>query len=337
MIPSERTAVPVADPAFRATTGAVILGLGTALPAEVVTNEKIAAITGVDPAWIIKRTGIRERRRSAPGDHLHDLAAVAAREALADAGVDAADLDLILVATCSSDEIIPHTAPLLANELGAVKAGALDVGAACSGWVSALALAAAMLESGRAERVLVVGAEMLARHIDYSDRKTAAIFGDGAGAVLVGARSGAATGVGPTLLGADGSLGPLLYAERGDGLIRMDGPEVFRHAVARMSEAALGACAQAGVDIHDLDLLVFHQANARILQSLIERLDLSPERVMATIDEHGNTSAASIPLALGTARDRGLLAPGHRVLLAAFGAGFTWAATVVTWGDTDAS
>lgn len=317
-------------PPVRALVGSAFLGLGTALPPAVVTNADVAAVVGVDEDWIVKRTGIRRRRWAAPGDRLHVLAARAATEAMEDAGVTAAELDLILFGTCSADEIIPHTSALLAEELGAGQAGAMDIGAACTGFLSAVALATGMIETGRARYVLVVGAEILSRHIDTRDRRTAALFGDGAGAVVMGAA--ATTAVGPIVLGSDGSHGPTLHAERSDGLIRMDGPEVFKHAVTRMGEAMLEACAQTGVTLEDIDLFVFHQANARILTALIERHDLDPARVVSAIGEIGNTSAASIPLALGVARENGQLQPGQRVLLAAFGAGFTWGATIVDWG-----
>ncbi len=315
--------------------GVALLGLGSALPERVVSNGEISASIGVDEQWIVKRTGIRERRWAAPGANLHELAARAGTDALADAGLDAADLDLVLVATCTADRIIPNTAPLVAEALGAAHCGAIDLGAACTGFVSGLSLAAAAIESGRARHVLVIGAEILSRHLDPGDRKVAAIFGDGAGATVLGAADGSA--VGPVVLGSDGTLGGILYADRSDGYIRMDGPEVFRHAVDRMAAASLEACAREGTEIHDLDLLVFHQANARILQALIERLVLDPARVVAAIGEHGNTSAASIPLALDAARREGLLRDGSSVLLAAFGAGLTWGAAVVHWGSRDAS
>ncbi len=321
--------------AERTSTRLALVGLGAALPERVVSNAEVGAVVGVDESWIVKRTGISQRRWADPDDHLHELAARAAAAALDDAGVDAADVDLILLATSTADEIIPSCAPLVADLLNAKRAGAIDIGAACTGFVSSVALAAAMLEAGRIEHAVVIGAEILSRHLDREDRGTAMLFGDGAGAVVLSG-SGGGGAVGPCVLGADGSLGPILHAARDDGLIRMDGPEVFRHAIDRMGDAALEACALAGRDIHDLDLLVFHQANARILQALIERLALDPARVVNSISEYGNTSAASIPLALDFARQGGLLAEGSSVLLAAFGAGLTWGATVVRWGP-DAS
>ena len=335
-MPEPAAALATGAPApLRPLGGVAFLGLGTALPPDVIANERVGALAGVDPEWIVKRTGISRRRWAAPGDRLHDLAARAARDALDDGGVTAPELDLILFATCTADEIIPHASSLLADALGATTAGAMDIGAACTGFLAALSLATAMIETGRAARILVVGAEILSRHLDPADRRTAALFGDGAGAVVLGAA--ATSAVGPIVLGCDGSYGPALHAERSDGLIQMDGPEVFRHAVVRMGLAAQEACALAGLSLDDIDLFVFHQANARILQALIERHDLDPARVVSAIGEIGNTSAASIPLALGVARDSGRLQPGQRVLLAAFGAGFTWGATTVTWGSAHAA
>jgi len=318
----------IAEPALR--VGAAACGLGAALPARLVGNDEATSRLGVDAAWVERRTGIHERRWAAPGDHLHDLAADAGRRALADAGVAAADLDLVLVATVTADQVTPACAPLVATALGATRAGALDVGAACTGFVSALGLGAAMIEAGRAARVLVIGAEILSRHLDLEDRQTAVLFGDGAGAVVLEAEAGAR--IGPVILGADGALGNLITAPRDTGFIAMEGHAVFVEAVRRMSEASLAACAAADLALEDIDLFVFHQANARILGSLVERLGLPPDRVVSAIARTGNTSAASIPLALNHARESGQLQPGARVLLTAFGAGVTWASTAITWG-----
>ena len=310
--------------------GAQIAGLGAALPPRVVINDEVGPPAGVDDAWIVRRTGISSRRHAEPGARLSDLAAQAARAALEEAGVDGADVDLVLVATITGDRLTPSTAPLVADAISAGRAGAIDVGAACTGFVSALSLATAMIEAGRSQSALVVGAEILSRHVDPADRRTAPIFADGAGAVLLECSGRAA--IGPVTLGADGSSAELIVAPRDTGLISMDGPEVFRHAVARMAQATTEACAASGARIDDVDLFVFHQANARILGALAERLRLPEERVVNAIGEIGNTSAASIPLALAQARDDGRLGDGTRVLLAAFGAGLTWGATLVTWG-----
>jgi 3-oxoacyl-[acyl-carrier-protein] synthase-3 len=309
---------------------ASILGLGHHVPAEVVPNGPIAERIGVDVAWIVKRTGIRSRRRAADDERLSDLATFAARKALADAGVDAYDVDLILVATMSQDEVTPNTAPLVAHALGAERAGAIDVGAACTGWLAGLQLAAGQIESGRAERVLLVGAEILTRLTDYEDRKTAALFGDGAGAVVLG--SDGEGEIGPITLAADGGLAETIIAYHDDRKIRMDGHDTFQNAVKHLSEATVASLAHAGLEIDDVDLFVYHQANSRILRSVGERLDLPPAKVADYIGELGNTSAASIPLTLALLREDGRLRAGHRVLVAAIGAGFTWGAGVLEWG-----
>jgi 3-oxoacyl-[acyl-carrier-protein] synthase-3 len=302
-------------------------GLGIAVPARVVTNEPIAARLGVDPEWIVQRTGIRERRVTEPEGRLSDLAARAALEALADAAFDPADLDLLLVATTTADEVTPAAAPLVARDIGAVNAGAIDVGAACTGFLAGLSLAAAQLDCGRARSVLLVGADILHRYTDPDDRRTAALFGDGAGALLLTSDGPA---IGPVVLRADGDR-DLLFATRERHLIEMDGHEVFKHAVTRMSEATLEACALTGIALDEIDLFVYHQANRRILDAVGRRLKLDPGRVVDCIAAYGNTSAASIPLALDHARRDGRLHEGSRVLVSAFGAGFTWGATIVDW------
>jgi 3-oxoacyl-[acyl-carrier-protein] synthase III len=312
-------------------TGTEIAGLGIALPETVVANAPIAARLGIEEDWIVRRMGIHERRIAAPGDTLAGYAARAGRRALAGAGARAADLDLILVATISNDELTPAAAPRVAAELGADAAAAIDVNAACTGFVSALSLACAQVESGRAANVLVVGADLMSRLVDREDRRTAPLFGDGAGAVVI---RGAARGrIGPIVLGADGANADLIYARREEGLLRMRGHETFRHAVERMSEVSLSASAAAGVELSEIDLFVYHQANARILQAVGARLVLAPELIVNCIGRYGNVSAATIPLALEAARQAGTLRGGARVLLAAFGAGLTWGATVVEWGS----
>jgi 3-oxoacyl-[acyl-carrier-protein] synthase-3 len=325
-LPREKT--PVArTPAART---ASVLGLGHYLPAEVVSNEPIAERIGVDNEWIVKRTGIRSRHRAAPEERLADIATRAARAALEDAGTAAAEVDLVLVATLSQDELTPNAAPQVAHALGADRAGAIDVGAACTGWLSALSLAAAQIEAGRAARVLVIGAETLTRLTDYDDRKTAALWGDGAGAVLLGSEGDGA--VGPVALDADGSLADVIVASHEDRKLRVEGHETFQSAVRRLSESTLDALARAGLTLEDVDLFVYHQANGRILRAVAERLELPPEKVADYIGEVGNTSAASIPLTLGLLREDGRLHAGQRVLVAAIGAGFTWGAGIIEWG-----
>jgi 3-oxoacyl-[acyl-carrier-protein] synthase-3 len=254
----------------------------------------------------------------------------AARRALQDAGVEPLDLDLVLVATMTQDEITPNTAPLVAHALGAERAGALDIGAACTGWLSALSMATAQVEAGRADKVLVVGAEVLTRLVDFDDPKTAALFGDAAGAVVLGA--GGEGEIGPVVLSADGGLADTIVVPWEDRVFHMDGISTFKIAVKRLSEATVAAVATAGWELEDIDLFVYHQANGRILRAVGERLDLDTPKVADYIAQLGNTSAASIPLTLSLLREDGRLRPGHRVLIAAIGAGFTWGAGVLEWG-----
>jgi 3-oxoacyl-[acyl-carrier-protein] synthase III len=313
----------------RALRPAAIGAVGMALPARVVGNEPIAARFGVDPGWIVERTGVRERRVLDDGETLLDLAAEAARATLERASLEPSSLDQVLVATMSHDRLTPNLAPLVAERVGACGTGALDVGAACTGFVGALAMAAAQVEARRAETVLVVGAERLSTLTDHDDRATAALFGDGAGAVLVRAATGA--GFGPFVLGSDGARAEVVRAERAEALIRMQGQDTFREAVNRMAEATVAATDAAGLALGDVDLFVYHQANARILRALAQRLMLDPGRVLECISRFGNTSAASIPIALATAIADERIRPGDRVLLAAFGGGLTWGAAVLEW------
>jgi 3-oxoacyl-[acyl-carrier-protein] synthase-3 len=308
---------------------ASITGLGHYLPEEVVPNDPIAERIGVDDEWIVRRTGIRSRRRAAPDERLIDLAANAGAQALKDARTDPDEIDLVLVASLSQDQLTPNAAPLVAHALGADRAGALDLGAACSGWLSGLSLAAAQVEIGRADRVLLIGAEILTRLTDYEDRKTAALWGDGAGAVVIGADGDGA--IGPVVLSADGGLADVITASHEERLLRVEGHETFQTAVKRLSEATLEALARADLTLDDIDLFVYHQANARILRAVGERLDLAPEKVADYIAEVGNTSAASIPLTLALLRDDGRLHAGQRVLVSAIGAGFTWGAGTIEW------
>ena len=309
-----------------------VVGLGTALPTEVVPSDAVAERLGVPSGWIERRTGIHSRRRIAPEMRVADLAADAARAALDDAGVDAALIDLVLVATLASDEITPNTAPQVAHQLGATSAGAIDIGAACTGFISALTIGSGLIESGRAHHVLVVGAEAMSRYVDPDDRATAGLFGDGAGAVVLAASESESL-VGQTVLGSDGAAAPYIIARRERGLIEMDGHETFKRAVNTLVTNAREAVAANGLELDDVSLFVLHQANSRILSAVAEQLGVPAERVLDVIAEHGNTSAASIPLALADARERGLLRDGDRVLLGAVGAGFTWGATVLEWGS----
>jgi 3-oxoacyl-[acyl-carrier-protein] synthase-3 len=307
-----------------------ILGLGHHVPPEVVPNGPIAERIGVDDAWIVKRTGIKSRRRALPDERLTDYATFAGRRALNDAGVDPRDVDLVLVATMTPDEITPNAAPVVAHALGAESAGAIDVGAACTGWLAALRLAAGQVETGRADRVLVIGAELLTRITNFDDPKTAALFGDGAGAVLVGCEGEG--DIGPIVLAADGDLADRITASHDDRVLQMDGHSTYQVAVKRLSEATVAAVARSGLELEDVDLFVYHQANGRIIKAVGDRLDLDPARVADYVAHMANTSAASIPLTLSLLREDGRLRYGQKVLLAAIGAGFTWGAGVIEWG-----
>jgi 3-oxoacyl-[acyl-carrier-protein] synthase-3 len=330
-VPEAATAPLGTAPAPPPRTGAEIAGLGVAVPETVVTNAAIAARLGIDESWIVRRTGISERRVADPSEALFELAAAAGARALAAAAVEPADVDLVLVATTSNDELMPGASPRVAATIGAVNAGAIDLNAACTGFVSGLALGSGQIESGRADLVLLIGADMMTRLTDPDDRGTAAVFADGAGAVVLrGATEGR---IGRVILGADGDSAELIFAPKETGKTVMQGHETFRHAVDRMSEATLAAASAAGLTLHEIDLFVYHQANARILRSVGERLELPEERVVNSIEHFGNTSAASIPLALEDARLAGRLQSGSKVLIAAFGAGFTWGGTVVEWGS----
>jgi len=311
--------------------GAAIASVGASLPDTVIRNSEIAARIGVSDEWIVRRTGIRSRRVAEPTERLSTHAAAAAAAALRRAAVSPEQVDLVLVATTTPDDVMPNAAPLVAHELGAVRAGAFDIGAACTGFLSALAVGTGQIEAGRAQCVLVIGADLMSRILDPQDRSTAAVFADGAGAVVLQA-TGEASRIGPIVLGADGAGADHIKVPREEGVIRMRGHETFREAVARLSLSTVQAVRAAGARLDDIDLFVYHQANGRILSAVGERLSLPADRVVDCISEHGNTSAATLPLALAHVESNGRLAPGHRVLLGAFGAGFTWGATVVQWG-----
>jgi 3-oxoacyl-[acyl-carrier-protein] synthase-3 len=325
----------VAPPRVRAPAAlqAAVMSVATELPQDRLTSAELAASLGISEDWILSRTGIRERRRARPDERLSDYATRVGAAALSEAGVDPTDVDLVIVATMTQDELTPNTAPLVAHALGADRAGAFDVGAACTAFLSGLALGAAQIESGRAEHVLLVGADFITRIVDYADRRTAPLFADAAGAVVLGAGGGDRGVIGPIVLGSDGSQANAICARHDERLIRMDGPEVFRHAVARMSGVTLEALTRAGLTLDDIDLFVYHQANARITRALGERLGVPAERVVDCIETLGNASAATLPVALATAQADGRLQPGSRVLVSAFGAGFTWGGGVLEWGS----
>jgi 3-oxoacyl-[acyl-carrier-protein] synthase III len=306
-----------------------IIGLGHRLPDRVVPNGPIAERIGVDSEWIVRRTGIRERRYAAPDERTVDLALASARRALSDAGLKASDIDLVLVATMTPDELTPNTAPLVAEALG-LKAAAFDVGSACTGWLAALSVGAGQIETGRAQNVLVIGAETLSRITNPDDKRTASLFGDGAGAVVLSSEGEGA--IGPILLASDGSMCDTITASHEERMLVMDGHTTFNMAIKVLSESTAEAVERAGLTLDDIDLFVYHQANGRILKSVAEKLDLPVERVADYVGETGNTSAASIPLTLSLLREDGRLRPGQKLVLSAVGAGFTWGAGVVEWG-----
>ena len=337
----EQTLTPTPAPTpvptrFRTPTrpAAAILSVSTELPPNRLTSAELAERLGISEEWILSRTGIRERRQAGPDERLSDYAARAGALALSRAGIDASELDLVIVATLTQDELTPNTAPLVAHALGAERAGAFDVGAACTAFLSGLALGAAQIESARADLVLLIGADFITRITNYADKRTAPLLADAAGAVVLGRAGDGQGAIGPIILGADGSHGATITASHTERLLSMDGPEVFRHAVARMSEVTLQAVARAGLTLEEVDLFVYHQANARITRALGERLGLPPGRVVDCIETLGNASAATLPVALDAAQRDGRLRPGASVLMSAFGAGFTWGGGVVEWGGS---
>jgi 3-oxoacyl-[acyl-carrier-protein] synthase-3 len=311
--------------------GAALVGVGMAVPEQIVTNAVIAARLGVDEDWISRRTGTSERHVAAAGQRLDEFAAAAARAALVQAGVDAADVDAVLVGTTSAEEMSPHAAPLVAADIGASGAAAIDISAACTGFLSGLVMGAGMIESGRARAVLAIGADLLSRYLDPDDPQSAMLFGDGAGAAVLIAVEGGSL-VGPAVLSSDGRRRELIRLARDELLIRMDGPTVYRHAVRLMADVTEQAVRRAGLTVADIDLFVYHQANSRIIDAVGQKLGLDPARVVDVVGSFANTSAASLPIALAAAERDGRLHDGDRVLLAAFGAGLVWGGAVVTWG-----
>ncbi|MGH6832498.1 MAG: beta-ketoacyl-ACP synthase III [Methyloceanibacter sp.] len=319
----------------------VIKGCGGYLPERVVTNNDLAKLVDTSDRWITERTGIRERRIAAEGELTSSMGALAARAALDDAGLAPEDIDLIILATSTPDQTFPATAVTIQAELGITHGAAFDVQAVCSGFVFALATADSYLKSGQFKRALVIGAEAFSRILDWQDRSTCVLFGDGAGAVVVEAQklNGALTdrGILATSLRSDGRYRDKLYVDGGPsstgtvGHVRMDGPEVFRHAVTKISEVIDATLTQAGYNASDVDWFVPHQANKRILDGAARKLGLDPKRVIITVDKHANTSAASIPLALSQGRTDGRIKTGDLVLLEAMGGGFTWGAVLLRW------
>ena len=305
--------------------GARITGWGIAVPEKVVTNDDLSARLDTSDEWITERTGIKERRI---GGTTSQLGIDAGRRALDQAGLSGADVDVLVLATTTPDATVPGTSATVQHALG-VAGGAFDLNAACSGFVYALVVAHGLVSLG-ARRVLVVGSETLSRITDWDDRSMAVLVGDGAGAVVLEATDGPGQLLGWDL-GADGSLRHLLKCDLG-GYLYMNGKEIFRHAVRAVVDSSTAALTRAGLTAADVELFVPHQANARIITAAAQRLGIPDERCVVTIDRYGNTSSASIPLALGDALDTGRLRPGALVLLSGFGGGMTWASAVLRWG-----
>jgi 3-oxoacyl-[acyl-carrier-protein] synthase-3 len=317
----------------------VVTGVGDYLPSRVVTNDDLAKVVDTNDAWIIERTGIRQRREAAEGETTSDLATKAAAKALAAAGRMPADVDLIVVGTTTPDLTFPAAATMVQRKLGCPIGIAFDVQAVCSGFVYALAVADNFVARGQSKCCLVIGAETMTRLMDWTDRGTCVLFGDGAGAVVLEPGEGQGTtadrGVLGVALRADGAKQDLLYVDGGPsatgtvGKLRMQGNQVFRHAVVNISEAVIAAAKAAGVELSEVDWFIPHQANQRILEGVARRLGIAGERVISTVAEHANTSAASIPLALAQGIADGRIKPGQLLLMEAMGGGLTWGAAVV--------
>lgn len=317
----------------------VVTGVGGYLPPTVVTNDDLSRYVDTSDEWITERTGIRSRHRAADDQATSDLATQAARQALARAGRTPSDVDLIIVATTTPDLTFPATAAIVQRKLGAPIGIAFDVQAVCSGFVYALAVADGFVTRGLARCALVIGAEIMSRLMDWADRGTCVLFGDGAGAVVLEPRSGDGTTADRGILGfslqADGTKQDLLYVDGGPsttgtvGKLRMQGNQVFRHAVVNIAEAVIAAARTAGVEMSEVDWFIPHQANQRILEGVAKRLGIDGGKVISTVSEHANTSAASIPLAMAAGLADGRIRPGQLLLLEAMGGGLTWGAVVL--------
>ena len=321
-----------------------ITGTGSALPAKILTNADLELMVETTDDWITARTGIKERRIAAAGEYTSTFAAEASRRALSMAGILPEELDLIIVGTVTPDFPFPSTACIIQNELGAVNASAFDVSAACSGFIYGLSIADSFIRSGRIQKALVIGAEVLSRVVDWTDRNTCILFGDGAGAAVI-ETSVDMNGILSTHIFSNGSCWDLLY-QPGSGsrnpatdrsidpklfFIRMDGSEVFKHAVRAMEEAAMAALDANGMKTSDLSIFIPHQANMRIVNAIAKRLSLPAEKVFINLHNYGNTSAASIPIALDEANRQGRLKSGDSILLDAFGGGFTYGSALLRW------
>ena len=318
------------------TVHSVILGVGSALPRRRITNEELAETVDTTDSWIVERTGIRSRYIAGEGETTASLAAEAARKALDHANVAAVDIDLIVLATATPDQTFPSSATKVQATLGINDCVAFDVHAVCTGFLYALSVADSMLRSGNAKKALVIGAETFSRILDWDDRATCVLFGDGAGALVLSAEE-TEGGILATRLHADGRHNDLLFVDGGPsttgtvGKLRMKGREVFRHAVVNLADVLNEVLEAAGLTSADVDWVVPHQANARILDATARKLGLPPEKVVVTVDEHANTSAASVPLAFDTAVKDGRIKRGDLVILEAMGGGFTWGAAALRY------
>ncbi|TMV14486.1 beta-ketoacyl-ACP synthase III [Arenibacterium halophilum] len=322
------------------TRRAVVKGVGHYLPERVVLNSEFEATLDTSDEWIRSRSGIERRHFAAEGETTSALATHAARNALADAGIEADSIDAIILATSTADMTFPSAATMVQAALGMTRGFAFDVQAVCAGFVYALANANAMIASGQADRVLVIGAETFSRIMDWTDRSTCVLFGDGAGALVLEATEGAGTsddrGILATDLNSDGRYRDLLYVDGGvatqnTGFLRMQGNQVFRHAVEKLAKTAETALERAGLTNADVDWIVPHQANIRIIQGTAKKMGVPMDRVVVTVQDHGNTSAASIPLALSVAKGRGQIKPGDLLVTEAIGGGLAWGAVVLRW------
>ena len=318
------------------TLRSVVLGAGSALPKRRVTNDELAQTVDTSDAWIVERTGIRSRYLAGDGETTASLATDAALKALASAGIDATDIGLIVLATATPDQTFPSSATKVQALLGIDDCIAFDVHAVCTGFLYALTVADSMLRGGNARRALVIGSETFSRILDWEDRTTCVLFGDGAGAIVLESEEGD-TGILSTRLHADGRHNGLLYVDGGPsttgtvGKLRMKGREVFRHAVVNLADVLGEVLADAGLSSADIDWVVPHQANARILDATARKLGLAPEKVIVTVDRHANTSAASVPLALDVAVRDGRIKRGDLLVLEAMGGGFTWGAAALRY------
>ena len=314
----------------------IVLGVGSSLPKRMVTNEELARTVDTSDEWIVERTGIRSRYVAGDGETTSTLATAAARNALDHAGLAATDIDLIVLATATPDQTFPSSATKVQAALGIADCVAFDVHAVCTGFLYALSVADSMLRAGTAQKALVIGAETFSRILDWEDRATCVLFGDGAGALVLGAED-SERGILATRLHADGRHNDLLFVDGGPsttgtvGKLRMKGREVFRHAVVNLAEVLKEVLEDAGLTTADVDWVVPHQANARILDATAKKLGLEPAKVVVTVDRHANTSAASVPLAFDTAVKDGRIKRGDVVVLEAMGGGFTWGAAALRY------